>query len=144
MASVLRAAGGGEPVFADVRARGVADTTRFQESRFPEALAEAVRRVDRVVARSPLRSASGDPNETRVVAADVAAAAEARLPRLGMKAARRRRQEARKSRNTSNDDAATTRATPTDWVGDAFAWFSKVVAPPPSKPEPATDASFFG
>jgi hypothetical protein len=55
-----------------------------------------------------------------------------------MKAARRRRQEARKSRNTSNDDAATTRATPTDWVGDAFAWFSSVVAPPPSKPEPAT------
>ena len=150
LASLLRAAGGGEPVFADVRARGVADTSRNKRNetkeggRFPEALAEAVRRVDRVVARSPLRSASGDPNETRVVAADVAAAAEARLPRLGMKAARRRRQEARKSRNTSNDDAATTRATPTDWVGDAFAWFSKVVAPPPSKPEPATDASFFG
>ena len=141
LASLLRAAGGGEPVFADVRARGVADTTRTQESRFPEALAEAVRRVDRVVARSPLRSASGDPNETRVVAADVAAAAEARLPRLGMKAARRRRQEARKHRNieTSNDDAATTRAIGSaDWVGDAFAWFSSVVAPPPSKPEPAT------
>ena len=139
LASLLRAAGGGEPVFADVRARGVADTTRFQESRFPEALAEAVRRVDRVVARSPLRSASGDPNETRVVAADVAAAAEARLPRLGMKAARRRRQEARKHNNTSNDDAATTRAIGSaDWVGDAFAWFSSVVAPPPSKPEPAT------
>lgn len=142
LASLLRAAGGGEPVFADVRGvRGVADTTRFQESRFPEALAEAVRRVDRVVARSPLRSASGDPNETRVVAADVAAAAEARLPRLGMKAARRRRQEARKHRNieTSNDDAATMRAIGSaDWVGDAFAWFSSVVAPPPSKPEPAT------
>jgi len=140
LASLLRAAGGGEPVFADVRARGVADTTRTL-TRTPEALAEAVRRVDRVVARSPLRSASGDPNETRVVAADVAAAAEARLPRLGMKAARRRRQEARKHRNieTSNDDAATTRAIGSaDWVGDAFAWFSSVVAPPPSKPEPAT------
>jgi hypothetical protein len=142
LASLLRAAGGGEPVFADVRARGVADTTRTQETeavgRFPEALAEAVRRVDQVVARSPLRSASGDPNETRVVAADVAAAAEARLPRLGMKAARRRRQEARKH-DTSNDDAATTRAIGSaDWVGDAFAWFSSVVAPPPSKPEPAT------
>lgn len=136
LASLLRAAGGGEPVFADVRARGVAERVNF-----PEALAEAVRRVDRVVARSPLRSASGDPNETRVVAADVAAAAEARLPRLGMKAARRRRQEARKHRNidTSNDDAATTRAIGSaDWVGDAFAWFSSVVAPPPSKPEPAT------
>ena len=139
LASLLRAAGGGEPVFADVRARGVADTTRFQESRFPEALAEAVRRVDRVVARSPLRSASGDPNETRVVAADVAAAAEARLPRLGMKAARRRRQEARKHDTRKHDDAATTRAIGSaDWVGDAFAWFSSVVAPPPSKPEPAT------
>ena len=140
LASLLRAAGGGEPVFADVRGvRGVADTTRFQESRFPEALAEAVRRVDRVVARSPLRSASGDPNETRVVAADVAAAAEARLPRLGMKAARRRRQEARKHDTRKHDDAATTRAIGSaDWVGDAFAWFSSVVAPPPSKPEPAT------
>ena len=137
LASLLRAAGGGEPVFADVRARGVADTTRTQETeavgRFPEALAEAVRRVDQVVARSPLRSASGDPNETRVVAADVAAAAEARLPRLGMKAARRRRQEVRKQ-----EDGLGLKKTPVDWVGDAFAWFSSVVAPPPSKPEPAT------
>lgn len=134
LASLLRAAGGGEPVFADVRARGVAERVNF-----PEALAEAVRRVDRVVARSPLRSASGDPNETRVVAADVAAAAEARLPRLGMKAARRRRQEARKHDTRKHDDAATTRAIGSaDWVGDAFAWFSSVVAPPPSKPEPAT------
>jgi hypothetical protein len=143
LASLLRAAGGGEPVFADVRARGVADTTRTQETeavgRFPEALAEAVRRVDRVVARSPLRSASGDPRETRVVAADVAAAAEARLPRLGMKAARRRRQEVRKQ-----EDGLGLKKTPVDWVGDAFAWFSSVVAPPPSKPEPATDRTETG
>jgi hypothetical protein len=142
LASLLRAAGGGEPVFADVRARGIADTTLGTEKRateasgrrFPEALAEAVRRVDRVAARSPLRSASGDPRETRVVAADVAAAAEARLPRLGMKAARRRRQEVRKQ-----EDGLGLKKTPVDWVGDAFAWFSSVVAPPPSKPEPATD-----
>ena len=51
-----------------------------------------------------------------------------------MKAARRRRQEVRKQ-----EDGLGLKKTPVDWVGDAFAWFSSVVAPPPSKPEPATD-----
>lgn len=139
LASLLRAAGGGEPVFADVRARGVADTTRTQETeavgRFPEALAEAVRRVDQVVARSPLRSASGDPNETRVVAADVAAATAARLPKIGLKAARRLRQEEKrrnqKTRHRDGPREKTETSSSTDWLGDAWAWISNVVAPPP-------------
>ena len=151
LASLLRAAGGGEPVFADVRARGVEregereDKQQQNENRvrFLDALAAAVRRVDAVAARSPLRSASGDPKETRVVAADVAAAAAARLPRLGMKAARRQRQEAkRKERNetgvSSMSSVSSVSSVSSDWLGDALAWVSSVVAPPPSKPPNAS------
>ena len=139
LASLLRAAGGGEPVFADVRARSSesSDLTEGAEKanarvRFLDALAASVRRVDEVAARSPLRSASGDPTETRIVAADVAAAAAARRPRLGMKAARRRRQEARK-RNQNRNETVAGRS---NWLGDALAWVSNVVAPPPPSRPP--------
>ena len=138
-------------MFADVRARGVEregereDKQQQNENRvrFLDALAAAVRRVDAVAARSPLRSASGDPKETRVVAADVAAAAAARLPRLGMKAARRQRQEAkRKERNetgvSSMSSVSSVSSVSSDWLGDALAWVSSVVAPPPSKPPNAS------
>ena len=52
LASLLRAAGGGEPVFADVRARGIADTTMGTEKRATEA---SGRRFPR---RSPRRFAA--------------------------------------------------------------------------------------
>ena len=151
LASLLRAAGGGEPVFADVRGRGVRSEMRSDEKheetkhtkarvRFLEALARAVRRVDETARRSSLRSASGDPNETRVVAADVAAATAARLPKIGLKAARRLRQEEkRKNQRTRDRDGPrekTETSSSTDWLGDAWAWISNVVAPPP---DAATD-----
>ena len=102
--------------------------------RFLEALARAVRRVDETARTSSLRSASGDPNETRVVAADVAAATAARLPKIGLKAARRLRQEEkRKNQRTRDRDGPrenTETSSSTDWLGDAWAWISNVVAPP--------------
>ena len=131
----LRARGGGEPVFADVRARGIADTTLGTEKRateasgrrFPEALAEAVRRVDRVAARSPLRSASGDPRNAR----------RRRRRRGGCGgAAPQARDEGRAEAaagGEETEDGLGLKKTPVDWVGDAFAWFSSVVAPPPSE-----------
>jgi hypothetical protein len=102
--------------------------------RFLEALARAVRRVDETARRSSLRSASGDPNETRVVAADVAAATAARLPKIGLKAARRLRQEEKrrnqKTRHRDGPREKTETSSSTDWLGDAWAWISNVVAPP--------------
>ena len=120
------------------RARAVSQTRRWGQKNGPPKQAvvgsrrrspTAVRRVDRV-APAALAAAIGvgrPARNARVVAADVAAAAEARLPRLGMKAARRRGRKVRK-----REDGLGLKKTPVDWVGDAFAWFSSVVAPPPS------------
>ena len=142
-------------MFADVRGRGVRSEMRSDEKheetkhtkarvRFLEALARAVRRVDETARRSSLRSASGDPNETRVVAADVAAATAARLPKIGLKAARRLRQEEkRKNQRTRDRDGPrekTETSSSTDWLGDAWAWISNVVAPPP---DAATDENSY-
>ena len=159
LASLLRAAGGGEPVFADVRGirseirknevRSLKEDSKEEASkhvkvkarvRFLQALARAVRRVDETTALSSLRSASGDPNETRVVAADVFAAAADRLPKIGMKTARRLRQEEKRKNRKNGFSSREKRETcetcetssSADWLGDAWAWISNVVAPPPT------------
>jgi hypothetical protein len=133
MRTLLSKIGGGEPVFADLAgvnsAKGINSRslkTTGSLSPFVVDLATAVRRADAAVANSCLRSVGIDPaDKRRVVAADVIAAAQARAPKLGMKAARRQRQEVNKKRRETQD--ATQGGG--DWVGDLGAWVSNLIAP---------------
>ena len=148
LVDLLARAGGGAPIPCDCSKGGDESSRRRRRARFGERLADAIRNVARATRAtagtgtgtgisSPGISSSPDVIgwDGPLTSAHVAAAAKARLPRLGMKAARRARQMEKRVNARAKADAEAAargeRGGEWGWFADAVDWIAGVVAPPP-------------
>ena len=164
LVDLLARAGGGAPIPCDCSKGGDESSRRRRRMRFGERLADAIRNVARATRAtagtetgtgmgmatgtgtgtatgtgisSPGISSSSDVIgwDGPLTSAHVAAAAKARVPRLGMKAARRARQMEKRVNARAKADAEAAargeRGGEWGWFADAVDWIAGIVAPPP-------------
>jgi hypothetical protein len=150
LADLLARAGGGAPIPCDCSKGGDESSRRRRRTRFGERLADAIRNVARAtratagtgtgtgtgISSPGISSSPGDVGwDGPLTAAHVAAAAKARAPRLGIKAARRARQMEKRVNARAKADAEAAargeRGGEWGWFADAVDWIAGFVAPPP-------------